>query len=108
VLFGHDIAVRKAGGDLFADPGLSGLYAAMAGLPGAGDKPFECTGTEEEVRSAIQAAGQHGTDLPALGTCLRDAAVKATRPLDVVLKDWGQDDLLPAALKARVRRAAHR
>jgi hypothetical protein len=68
--------------------GVSGdkqLYEAMAGLPGAGDKPFECTGTEEEVRSAIQAA----------------------RPLDVVLKDWGQDDLLPAALNAQVRRAAH-
>ena len=106
-LFGHDLAVSKAGGDLFADPGLSSLYQAMAGLPGAGDKPFECTGTEEEVRSAIQAAGQQGTDLPALATCLRDPAVQATRPLDVVLKDWGQDDLLPVPLKARVRRAAH-
>lgn len=105
-LFGHDLAVSKAGGDLFADPELSGLYEAMAGLPGAGDKPFECTGTEEEVRSAIQAAGQHGTHLPALAACLRDAAIQAARPLDVVLKDWGQDDLLPEALKARVRRAA--
>jgi UDP-N-acetyl-alpha-D-muramoyl-L-alanyl-L-glutamate epimerase len=105
-LFGHDLAVSKAGGDLFADPELSGLYEAMAGLPGAGDKPFECTGTEEEVRSAIQTAGQHGFHLPALATCLRDPAVQAARPLDVVLKDWGQDDLLPAALKARVRRAA--
>ena len=106
-LFGHDLAVSKAGGDLFADPGLSGLYEAMAGLPGAGDKPFECTGTEEEVRSAIQTAGQHDTDLPALAACLRAPAVQAARPLDVLLKDWGQDDLLPAALKARVRRAAH-
>jgi hypothetical protein len=106
-LFGHDLAVSKAGGDLFADPELSGLYEAMAGLPGAGDKPFECTGTEEEVRSAIQTAGQHGFQLPALATCLCDPAVQAARPLDVVLKDWGQDDLLPAALKARVRRAAH-
>ena len=105
-LFGHDIAVRKAGGDLFADPGLSGLYEAMAGLPGAGDKPFECTGTEEEVRAAIQAAGQLGGDLPALASCLRDPAVVAARPLDVVLKDWGQDDLIPEALKERIRRAA--
>ena len=105
-LFGHDLAVSKAGGDLFADAALSGLYEAMAGLPGAGDKPFECTGTEEEVRSAIQAAGQHGTDLPALVACLRDPAVQAARPLDVVLKDWGQDDLLPKELNARVRRAA--
>lgn len=106
-LFGHDLAISKAGGDLFADPGLSGLYEAMAGLPGAGDKPFECTGTEEEVRSAILAAGQHGTDLPALATCLRAPAVQAARPLDVLLKDWGQDDLLPTALKERVRRAAY-
>jgi hypothetical protein len=105
-LFGHDLAVSKIGGDLFADPGLSGLYEAMAGLDGAGDKPFECTGTEEEVRSAIQAARQHGTILPALTSCLRDPAVMAARPLDVVLKDWGQDDLIPEALKARVRRAA--
>lgn len=106
-LFGHDLAISKAGGDLFADPELSGLYEAMAGLPGAGDKPFECTGTEEEVRSAILAAGQQGTELPALATCLRDPAVQAARPLDVVLKDWGQDDLLPGVLKAQVRRAGH-
>jgi hypothetical protein len=104
-LFGHDLAVRKAGGDMFADLALSGLYEAMAGL--AGDKPFECTGTEEEVRSAIQAAGQHGGDLAALASCLRDPAMMTARPLDVLLKDWGQDDLMPAALKAPVRRAAH-
>jgi hypothetical protein len=105
-LFGRDLAVGKAGGDLFADPELSGLYEAMAGLPGAGAKPFECTGTEEEVRSAIQAARQHGASLPALATCLRHPTVQAARPLDVVLKDWGQDDLLPEALNARVRRTA--
>lgn len=105
-LFGRELAVSKAGGDLFADPELSGLYEAMAGLPGAGDKPFECTGSEEEVRSAIQAAGLHDADLPALASCLRHPAVRAARPLAVVLKDWGQDDLLPGALKARVRRAA--
>ncbi len=38
-------------------PGLSGLYEAMAGLSGAGDKPFECTGTEEEVRPADYRSG---------------------------------------------------
>jgi len=43
----------------------------------------------------------------ALAACLRDLAVQAARPLDGLLKDWGQDDLLPAALKTRVRRAAH-
>jgi UDP-N-acetyl-alpha-D-muramoyl-L-alanyl-L-glutamate epimerase len=106
-LFGHDLAVSKAGGDIFADPELSGLYEAMAGLPGAGDKPFECTGTEEEVRSAIQAAGQLHGDLAALTSCLRDPAVMAARPLDVLLKDWGQDDLMPQTLKERVRRAAY-
>ena len=106
-LFGHDLAVSKAGGDLFADPALSGLYQAMAGLPGAGDKPFECTGTEEEVRSAIQSAGQQGTEMPALATCLRHPAIQAARPLDALLKDWGQDDLLPPALKTRIRRAAY-
>lgn len=36
-LFGRDVAVSKAGGDLFADPMLSGLYEAMAVLPGAGE-----------------------------------------------------------------------
>jgi 7-cyano-7-deazaguanine synthase in queuosine biosynthesis len=103
-LFGHELATRKAGGDMLADPELSALYEAMAGL--TGDKPFECTGTEEEVRSAIQAAGQHDSDLPALTTCLRDPAIMAARPLDVLLKDWGQDDLIPPALNQRIRRAA--
>jgi hypothetical protein len=70
------------------DPGLSGLYEAVAGLPGAGHKPFECTGTEDEARAAIQTAGQHDTDVPALATCLREPAVQAARPLDVLLKDW--------------------
>jgi hypothetical protein len=28
----------------------------------------------------------------------------AARPLDVLLKDWGQDDLMPQALKEQVRR----
>ena len=60
-----------------------------------------------EVRSAIQAAGRHDAYLPALSTCLHNPAVQDARPLDMVLKDWGQDDLLPEALKARVRRAAH-
>jgi len=56
-LFGHDLAVRKTGGDMFANPALAGLYERMAGLTGT--KPFECTGTEEEVRAAIHATG-HG------------------------------------------------
>ena len=53
-LFGRETAIAKAGGDMLTNPGLSGFYLAMAGLDG--DKPFECTGTESEVRSAIVAA----------------------------------------------------
>jgi len=44
-LFGHDLAIRKTGGDMFADPALSGVYQEMAGLTGV--KPFECTGSED-------------------------------------------------------------
>ena len=54
-LFGHDLAIRKTGGDMFADPALAGVYAEMAGLTGS--KPFECTGSEDEVRTAIRAVG---------------------------------------------------
>ena len=48
-----------------------------------------------------------GLILGEAGYCLRDPAVQAARPLDVVVKDWGHDDLLPAALKERVRQAAY-
>ena len=103
-LFGHDLAVRKTGGDMFADPALAGLYAEMAGLRGS--KPFECTGSEDEVRTAIRAVGQgHAPDdLPALAACLRAPAVTAARPLSALLADWGRDALVPAALLPRVRR----
>ena len=88
---------------MLANPELSGLYLAMSGLDG--DKPFECTGTETEVRATIMAAAQQGGDLLALEACLRDPAVLATRTLEAVLKDWGPDDLMPAALKERIRQA---
>src|SRR5262249_59494928 len=51
-LFGLPTAVQKFGSDLFARPELSELYLRMAGL--VGTKPFECTGTEEEVRVAVR------------------------------------------------------
>jgi hypothetical protein len=103
-LFGRKTAIAKAGGDMLTNPELSGLYLAMAGLDG--DKPFECTGTETEVRSAIMAvAQQEGGSLPALEACLRDSAVLGTRTLEAVLKDWGQDDLMPVELRERVRKA---
>jgi UDP-N-acetyl-alpha-D-muramoyl-L-alanyl-L-glutamate epimerase len=104
-LFGHDLAIRKTGGDMFADAGLAGLYQEMAGLTGV--KPFECTGSEDEVRAAIQAVGQGqppGT-YPALAACLRDPAVAAARPLSELLAGWGHDELVPATLLDRVAAA---
>jgi len=101
-LFGHDLAIRKTGGDMFADPALSGVYQEMAGLTGV--KPFECTGSEDEVRAAIQAVG-HGQPpdaYPALAACLRDPGVAGARPLAALLADWGHDDLVPAALLGQV------
>ena len=104
-LFGHDLAIRKTGGDMFADPALSGVYQEMAGLTGV--KPFECTGSEDEVRAAIQAVG-HGRPpdaYPALAACLRDPAVAGARPLAALLAGWGHDDLVPAALRSQVSKA---
>jgi len=103
-LFGHDLAIRKTGGDMFADPDLAGVYAEMAGL--TGEKPFECTGSEDEVRTAIRAVGQgHSPDgLPALAACLRSPAITTARPLSEILAGWGHDDLVPAALLRQVRR----
>jgi UDP-N-acetyl-alpha-D-muramoyl-L-alanyl-L-glutamate epimerase len=104
-LFGHDLAVAKTGGDMFADPGLAPLYAEMAGL--TGPKPFECTGSEDEVRTAIRAVtrGHAPGDFPALAACLADPATAAARPLSALLADWGRDDLVPAAILRQVRAA---
>jgi hypothetical protein len=104
-LFGHDLAIRKTGGDMFADPALSGVYQEMAGLTGV--KPFECTGSEDEVRAAIQAVGQgrEPATFPALAACLRAPAVTAARPLAGLLGDWGHDDLVPPAVLGAVREA---
>ena len=88
---------------MLTNPEVSGLYLAMAGLDG--DKPFECTGTESEVRSAIVTAAQQGSSLSALEACLRDPAVLGTRTLEALLKDWGRDDLMPMAMRERVRPA---
>ena len=83
---------------MFADPALAGVYQEMAGLTGV--KPFECTGSEDEVRAAIQAVGraQSPDAYPALAACLRDPAIATARPLAALLADWGHDDLVPAAL----------
>lgn len=103
VLFGQEVAIRKTDGDMFADASLSGLYQQMAGL--VGSKPFECTGTEDEVRAAIHATGR-GRDfggISALAECLRHPAVASARPLRALLTDWGRDDLVPASLVEQVR-----
>ena len=104
-LFGHDLAIRKIGADIFADPSMAGLYQEMAGLTGT--KPFECTGTEGEVRAAIRAVGQgRGPGAyPALAACLRDPAVAAARPLTALLAAWGHDELVPGAVLGQVTRA---
>jgi len=104
-LFGHDLAIRKTGGEMFADPALSGVFAEMAGLAGA--KPFECTGSEGEVRAAIQAVGRgrEPGEYPALAACLRDPAVRGARPLSALLADWGHDELVPPAVLGQVRKA---
>ncbi|HEX3964814.1 MAG TPA: hypothetical protein VHZ03_50585 [Trebonia sp.] len=65
-----------------------------------------CTGTEQEVRACIQAVGQGGGNLAALAACLASPEITGARPLEVVLKDWGRDDLMPAHLRERVQRAA--
>lgn len=103
-LFGHRTAVQKFGVDLFARPDLSELYARMAGL--VGTKPFECTGTEEEVRVAVRAVGERHSleDSAALATCLRTPLVLNARPLEALLADWGRDDLVPAAFIGQIRR----
>jgi len=104
-LFGHALAIRKIGADMFADPALAGVYQEMAGLTGT--KPFECTGTEGEVRAAIRAAGR-GRDpgaYPALAACLRDPAVAGARPLAALLAEWGHDKHVPAAFLGQVRKA---
>jgi hypothetical protein len=104
-LFGHDLAIRKTGGDMFADPALSGVFEEMAGL--AGVKPFECTGSEGEVRAAIQAVGQGREPgaYPALAACLRAPAVAAARTLAALLADWGHDELVPPTVLGQVSKA---
>lgn len=103
-LFGLPTAVQKFGADLFAQPGLGEVYRGMAGL--AGTKPFECTGTEEEVRVAIRAVSQRYSleDSPALAASLRAPSVQAARPLEDLLADWGRDDLVPTEFVGKVRR----
>jgi UDP-N-acetyl-alpha-D-muramoyl-L-alanyl-L-glutamate epimerase len=104
-LFGHECALRKIGADMFADARLAGVYAKMAGL--AGSKPFECTGSADEVRAAIRAvaAGREPDDRPALAACLRAPAIAAARPLGALLASWGRDDLVPAPLLDQVRKS---
>jgi UDP-N-acetyl-alpha-D-muramoyl-L-alanyl-L-glutamate epimerase len=108
-LFGLSTAVQKFNADLFTRSDLSELYMRMAGL--VGTKPFECTGTEEEVRVAIRAVSRRYSleNSAALAACLRAPLVIGARPLEALLADWGRDDLVPAEFVGQVRRCvAHR
>ena len=80
----------------------------MAGLRGA--KPFECTGTEDEVRVAIRSVGcdRDLDEVPGLAACLRHPAVATVRSLEALPGDWGQDDLVPADLIGKVHDAVSR
>lgn len=101
-LFGHELAIHKVGSDLFQDTELADLFERMAGLHGT--KPFECTGTEDEVRGAIQhVITTHQTTPPALLNASADARIANARSLAAVLADWGSDDLVPEALAKVVR-----
>jgi len=102
-LFGHPTAVQKFGVDLFIRPSLSELYIKMTGLDGA--KPFECTGTEEEVRVAIRAVSRRHSleESAALAASLRIPLVQNARPLEELLADWGRDDLVPGEFIGQVR-----
>ncbi|GAB6902824.1 hypothetical protein [Kineosporia succinea] len=105
VMFGHDVAVGKVGGDLFADVTLADLYERMAGLHGT--KPFEGTGSEDEVRAAIRVVLQTGTPA-ALAMMSEDARIKNAPSLTEVLGEWGADDLVPAAIRPFVEKARTR
>ncbi|MBT0772347.1 hypothetical protein KIH74_25610 [Kineosporia sp. J2-2] len=106
VLFGHPVAVGKLGGDLFGNIALAGLYERMAGLHGT--KPFECTGSEDEVRAALREVLERD---PAAGppkallVAAEDARIRQARPLAAVLGEWGADDLVPERLLPLVRAA---
>ena len=102
-LFGRETAIAKAAAT--CSPTRNCPASTSRWPDSNGDKPFECTGTETEVRAAIMAAAQQGGGLSALEACLRDPAVLSTRTLEAVLKDWGQDDLMPVELRERVRQA---
>jgi UDP-N-acetyl-alpha-D-muramoyl-L-alanyl-L-glutamate epimerase len=107
-LFGLDLAVQKMGTNLFKERGLAELYERMAGLTGT--KPFECTGTAEEVRVAIRHVGlrDNQKDVPALVSCLSNPVVIGVRTLDsLIADDWGRDDLVPDAVIAQIREMAH-
>lgn len=96
--FNIELAVKKFGANLFDNPKLADTYSGMAGFDGV--KPFECTGTEEEVRVCIRHIldTHQGSSFPAFNTCAQKSAVLNARSLEDLLQDWGQDDLIPPFL----------
>ncbi|GAA3611907.1 hypothetical protein GCM10022223_30010 [Kineosporia mesophila] len=104
VLFGHDLAVTKLGGDLLEDRSLAGLYERMAGLHGT--KPFECTGSEDEVRASLRSVLERDAPVPAaLLLMAEDTRLQQAPTLGEVLADWGADDLVPEAIRPHVEKA---
>ncbi|GLY31716.1 hypothetical protein [Kineosporia sp. NBRC 101731] len=104
VLFGHDLAVAKLGGDLLEDRSLSGLYERMAGLHGT--KPFECTGSEDEVRACLRSVLERDAPVPAaLLLMAEDTRIQQAPTLAEVLAGWGADDLVPEAIRPYVEKA---
>ena len=78
---------------MLTNPELSDLYLAMTGLDG--DKPFECTGTETEVRAAIVTAAQQGSGLPALNRACATPPSSAPAPSKPSSKTGGRTTSCP-------------
>ncbi len=102
-LFGHDLAIRKTGGDMFADPErCPGCTRRWPVSPGSSPSSARARRTRSGRPSRRQARARSPGACPALAACLRDPAVATARPLAALLADWGHDDLVPATLLDRV------
>lgn len=93
------VAVQVFGGaNLLNDMSLLTRFANLAGLRmakndwGGDGKPFECVGTAEEVRLALQRSSCFGEEAAVL-TELRSDLQQITSS---ILEDWGDDTNLPS------------
>jgi hypothetical protein len=80
-------------------------------LLGAGDRPFECVATPDEILVALHlglrkaAEGKVPLVLRRLADFVESRAGEATSLAERILGDWSDDHLLPARYEAIVRRA---